>query len=88
MSSWANAKFFYIEQLLDYEARVIMTLEQLRAALAQFRPSIQLGWKDPNIVPESFDFEYVAEGSAAMSLAVEAGLFPMNREVEGEGVLE
>ena len=74
MFVWANENLVYLECMWVDELRLVMTPEQVREALARYRPITQRGWKKRHTRPDSFEIEYVAEGQEAARLAAEAGL--------------
>ena len=74
-SMFSSAELFYLEAFSGEDPRLLMTLSQVRGALANYVKILAHGWRDENDPPAPFAFEYIAEGEDAHRLADEAGLF-------------
>jgi hypothetical protein len=74
-SVFSSTELFYLEQFVGEDPRLLMTLSQIRDALANYIKVLAHGWRDENDPPAPFAFEFIAEGEDAYRLAEEAGLF-------------
>jgi hypothetical protein len=74
-SMFSSTELFYLEAFFGEDPRLLMTLSQVREALANYVKVLAHGWRDENDPPAPFAFEYIAEGEDAHRLANEAGLF-------------